>query len=150
MTYPVDQIVNLLKANGQLALKLAEIARTSGEEYLQIGSKAANGFAGQIQDIKPGQFPGFKSEAGTAILSDLEKSREETLLKVKTAVEDWQSTWKDVVSDTSAPKELTDKFQGLLQPQSLLQSWSGLLSAATSAATPVTPGKPAQKAPPQA
>jgi hypothetical protein len=50
MIYPVD----LLKANGQRALKLAEIVRTSGEEYLQLSGKIASGFLGQVQEIKPG------------------------------------------------------------------------------------------------
>lgn len=76
MIYPVDRIVDLLKANGQRALKLAEIARTSGEEYLQLSCKIASGFLGQVQEIKPGQSPGFKSKAGASILSEIEKIRE--------------------------------------------------------------------------
>jgi len=141
MTFPVDRIVDLLQANAQLVLKLAEIARTSGEEYLQISGKAASGFLGQVQEIKPGQFPGFKSEAGASIMSELEKSRGDTLSRVKTAVEDWQSNWKDVISDTSTVKELTDKFQSLFQP------WSGLFSTATPTATPLTPPNPVQNPP---
>lgn len=140
MTYPVDQIVSLVKANGQLALNLANIARASGEECLQISGKVASDFAGEFKDFKPGQYPVLKGEAGTALFSNLEKNREETLAKVQAAFEEWQSTWKDVVSDTTGSEELAGKFQDLLQP------WSGMFSKAAETATP--PEKP--KAPDKA
>src|SRR3546814_18538612 len=62
MSYPLDQITALAKANGELVLKFAEIARSGGEEYAQIGSKAATLFVDQFKELKPGTVPSFKSE----------------------------------------------------------------------------------------
>src|SRR3546814_13424009 len=77
MSYPLDQITALAKANGELVLKFAEIARSGGEEYAQIGSKAATLFVDQFKELKPGTVPSFKSEAVTSLFGEVEKRSEE-------------------------------------------------------------------------
>ncbi|MCF8710106.1 hypothetical protein [Rhizorhapis sp. SPR117] len=116
MSYPLDQITALAKANGELVLKFAEIARTGGEDYAQIGSKAATLFADQLKELKPGTVPSFKSEAVTSLFGEVEKSREASVGKIKAAVDEWQDSWKDLLSQATNQQELTDTIQTWFQP----------------------------------
>ncbi|AHE53559.1 MULTISPECIES: hypothetical protein [Sphingomonadaceae] len=116
MTYPLDQITALARANGELVLKFAEIARTGGEDYAQIGSKATTLFVDQLKELKPGTVPAFRSDGFTSLLGEMEKSREASMSKIKAAVEAWQGSWKDLLSQATGPQELTDSFRTWFQP----------------------------------
>jgi hypothetical protein len=116
MSYPLDQITALAKANGELVLKFADIARTGAEDYAQIGSKAATLFVDQLKELKPGTAPSFRSEAVTSLLSEAEKSREVSVGKLKTAIDEWQSSWKDLLSQATNQQQLTDTIHTWFQP----------------------------------
>lgn len=57
----------------QAALKFAEIARSGGEDYAQIGSKAATLFVDQFKELKPGTVPSFRSDAVTSLLGEVKE-----------------------------------------------------------------------------
>lgn len=116
MSYPLDQITALAKTNGELVLKFVEIARSGGEEYAQIGSKAATLFVDQLKELKPGTVPSFKSEAVTSLFGEVEKSREASVSKIKAAVDEWQGSWKDLLSQTTNQQELSNAFRTWFQP----------------------------------
>jgi len=116
MSYPLDQITALAKANGELLLKFAEIVRTGSEDYVQIGSKAATVFVDQLKELKPGTVPSFRSDAATRLLSDIEKSREASVGKIKAAVDEWQGCCKDALSQAAGPQDLTDTIKAWFQP----------------------------------
>lgn len=116
MSYPLDQITALAKANGELVLKFAEIARSGGEEYAQIGSKAATLFVDQLKELKPGTVPSFRSDAVTSLFAEAEKSREASVGKLKAAIDEWQGSWKDLFSQATSQQELTGTIQAWFQP----------------------------------
>lgn len=116
MTYPIDQIVALTKANGQLALKLADIARTAGEDYAQIGGKAVAAFADQCKALKPMTAPAFGGEAVSGLFGEMEKSREASLARTKAAFDEWQDRCRHVFADADAPRELANGVQRWFQP----------------------------------
>ena len=115
MTYPVDQILHLMKANGQFMLKLADITRSSGQECAQIGTKAASEFANRFKTLQPGKVPGFDSEGAQQILGDMQKVREETLGQVRGVFEEWQGAWSQLLS-TDGHKQFADNVQGFFTP----------------------------------
>ncbi|MFW2828386.1 hypothetical protein [Sphingomonas sp. ID0503] len=116
MTYPIDQIVALAKANGQLALKFAEIARTAGEQYLQVGSKATAALADQVKDAKPGAVPSFNSEEATNLLAEIEKNRQAALTEARTALTQWQDSYRTLFADASSQQELMNSARALFEP----------------------------------
>jgi hypothetical protein len=136
MTFPVDQFVKLTQANGQFALKLAEIARAGGEDYLRIGRKAVSGLVDQASSTTPGTIPLANGAGGGAVLSEIEQSREAAVTKTKTAFDDWQGAWKDVWSTAGDSKGAIDAFQSLTQP------WLKVFDP-SKARTPEAPAKPA-------
>ncbi|GAD49729.1 hypothetical protein NT2_06_01690 [Caenibius tardaugens NBRC 16725] len=115
MTYPVDQILHLMKANGQFMLKLADITRGSSQEYAQIGTKAASEFANRFQTLQLGKVPSFDSEGAQQILSDMQKVREETLGQVRGVFEEWQGAWSQFVP-ADGQKQFADTVQGFFTP----------------------------------
>jgi hypothetical protein len=116
MSYPVEQILALTRVIGQFALKLAEIARTAGQDYAQTGAKATAAFVEQFKELKPGTVPAFNGEGISGLFGDLEKSREESLAKAKAAFDEWQGSYKDLLSQGTGQKELTDAVQSWFQP----------------------------------
>jgi len=137
MTFPVDQFVKLTRANGQFALKLAEIARSGGEDYLRIGSKAVSGLVDQTSSAAPGTTPMANGAGGVTILSEIEQSRKAAVAKTKAAFDDWQGAWKDVWSAGGDPKGAIDVFQSLTQP------WLKVFNP-SKAETPEAPARPAK------
>ncbi|WP_336965764.1 hypothetical protein [Sphingobium aquiterrae] len=98
MGSPIEQIVAMTKANGRLAAKLAEIARSGGQDCAQIGSKAAATFVDQWKAIKPGTVASFRSDDVMRLFGEIEQSREVSLDRVKAAFDEWQGSWKDLLS----------------------------------------------------
>lgn len=115
MTYPVDQIITLSKANGQLLLKFAEIARSLGEDYAGIGEQGLTAAIDQVKTIEPGKLPSFSPVPATTLLSALEKSREAAAGKAKAAFEEWQAVWKEAFA-AEGPQEAVAAFQKLIAP----------------------------------
>ncbi|EQB16744.1 MULTISPECIES: hypothetical protein [Sphingobium] len=117
MTYPFDQFSALGKAHGQFVAALAQIARESGEHYAQISGKAAASLFEQFKDLKPGAVPNFDSEPLTSLFGEVEKSREASLEKIKSAYDDWQGACQDVFSETArGQQDLVEQAQAWLQP----------------------------------
>ncbi|WP_404477680.1 hypothetical protein [Novosphingobium sp. BL-52-GroH] len=125
MSYPVDQYTALAKANGQFLLKLTEIARVSGENYAQLGGKAVATYLDQLKELKPGSVPSLASGGVTGLFSEVEKSREASLGKIKAAFDEWQGCCQGVLSQVASPQELTGAVQAWFQPL-LTMSASGL------------------------
>jgi hypothetical protein len=98
MPYPFDQFMGLAKANGELMLKLSEIARASGEAYLRIGASAASSTDDQARAEAPGATTG--NSGGLTYLSEIEKANEAAIASSKAAIEDWQNALKDIVKVT--------------------------------------------------
>lgn len=122
MSYPLDQFTALAKANGDLVLRFADIARASGEECAQIGRKAATLFVDQLKELKPGKVPSVTSDAVTSLFSEAEKSREAAASKVKAAIDEWQGSWKDLLSQSTSQQQLTDTMQVWFRP--LAGTWA--------------------------
>lgn len=116
MSYPIDQILALAKANGQFAIRLTEIARETGEDYAQLGTRATASFFEQFKELKPGTFPAFTSEGASNLVGDIEKSREEWLAKAKAAFDEWQGSYKDLLSKGAGQQELTQTVKAWFQP----------------------------------
>ena len=116
MTFPVDQFVSLAKANGQLALKLAEIARESGEEYVKISGKAGAQLADKVQTFKPGALPKADSKGVHTLLAQIEKSRAAAMEKAQAALAEWQGTLQEAFETASDRNEGMEAFETLMQP----------------------------------
>lgn len=120
MSYPVDQFAALARANFTLMLKLAEVARSAGQESLQIGNRAAGSFAAEARSSvakATGNSDGVSGEqsTGAAIFSDMEQVRDHMLTGTRSAFEEWQQTWKDVAS-SSAGQGGGDAFAAQFKP----------------------------------
>ena len=111
MTYPVDQLLLLMKANGHFMLKLADITRSSGQECAQIGTKVAFGFADRFKALQPGKVSAFDTEGPQNILSDMQKVREKTLGQVQDVFEEWQGAWSQLLS-ADGQKQFAEDVQG--------------------------------------
>ena len=96
--YPFDQFIGLAKANGQLMIKLSEIARASGEAYLRIGASAASSTSDQTRAEAPGATT--SNSGGLTYLSEIEKANEAAIASSQAAIEDWQNALKDIVKVT--------------------------------------------------
>lgn len=140
MTYPIDQIIALARANGELALKLAEIARSAGEQYLQIGSKATAAVADQVKDVKPGAVPTFNSEEARNLFAEIEKNRQAALTEARSALTEWQGSYTALFTDASNQQELFNSARALFEPFfSLAGRTTG--GAPSSGQTPTTSAK---------
>ncbi|PNQ03428.1 MULTISPECIES: hypothetical protein [unclassified Sphingobium] len=118
MTYPFDQISALGKTNGQFATSLAQIARESGEAYAQIGSKAATAMFDQFKELKPGKAPVFRSEPVTGFFDAIEKSREESVAKIKAAFDAWQAGCQEVFAQAGTGQQaFAETVTAWFQPQ---------------------------------
>jgi hypothetical protein len=121
MSYPIDQLTALTKANFDLALRLGGIARIGGQEMVQAGSKMTNGFAEDARAAllqATGKGGGTAAEAPgkvAAVLADQEQVRAHVLADTRTAVEDWQRAWQ-TAEGTSAGAMPGNAFADLFKP----------------------------------
>ena len=97
MTYPVDQLVALAKANGHLALRLADIMRTTGEEFLSTSNKARSSALDHLKDSKLGAFPVLNGDSTSSAWREMEKSREEALAQTRAAFSEWQDKYRELL-----------------------------------------------------
>lgn len=140
MTYPIEQFVTLARANGQLALGLAEIARTGGTQCAEIGRKSFTDALGQFKGLEPGKFPKFSDASARETLAGLEAYRDEALAGTRQAFEEWQAAWAAAFAQTSDASKFAAYFERATSP------W--LKGAAAPAKAPATSG--AAKTPPKA
>lgn len=116
MSHPFEQLFALTRANGQLILALAEIARTEVQASIELSSKASSLLADQGKDLKPGTIPAFKSEAFVTLLGDLAKERDKSLSRMSAAVDEWQGQCKDIASQAVALPELPEGARSWMMP----------------------------------
>ncbi len=139
MTYPVDQLTALAKANLNLALKLADVARAGGQESLQLGSKAVGGFAEEARSamtVANGTAQGGDKSAAdknAALLSEFEKVREQMIAQTKAAFGEWQQAWSDAFTASGA--KTGDTFAGLFKPWFAIPTGTPAATSATKAKT---------------
>jgi hypothetical protein len=95
MAYPLDQLMALAKANLDLSLRLAEIARRSGLDSLQAAAKAASAF-GETNwlDTDVAKKTSALSEKGSNLFGEAGQIREQMVADTKTAFEQWQQALK--------------------------------------------------------
>lgn len=147
MTSPFEQIASLGKANGQLAVTLASIARDNAETYAKISGQAATAIFDQFKELKPGVVPSFSSEPITGLFGEIEKSREASVAKTKAAFEEWQGCCKDVLSEAAGgQQDLTQSVQSWFQPLFKPIATEQEKAAKVPAPAPRTPAKPAETA----
>ncbi|MCC2978267.1 hypothetical protein LK533_16575 [Sphingomonas sp. PL-96] len=105
MTYPYDQIRVLGKANGQLITSLFQSAREAVEEHARIGAKAFEVVLNPLGDGKPGSVPAFDSGRLAALFGEVKGSREASVARVRSAVEEWQTCCKDVLAQVTESQQ---------------------------------------------
>lgn len=115
MSYPVDQIVTLTKANGQLLSRLAEIAKAVGEDYAGIGKQELAGAVDRFKAIEPGKLPTFFGGSSAELFAEIQKTQEAAAGKVKAAFEEWQAIWKDTITNAGS-ENVIGSFQKLITP----------------------------------
>lgn len=138
MTFPVDQFVSLAKANGEFALKLAEIARESGEEYVRISGQAGSELTEKVKTFKPGTLPKADGEGLKTFLAQIEKSHATAVEKAQAAMAEWQGTLQDAFTAAS------DRNGGLAAFETLMQPWLKVVTD-TPAPAAETAAKPSAK-----
>lgn len=94
MTYPVDQIAHIVKANGDLALGLADISRSSGEAWFEASRKAATAFTDRLR-AATSEPKSFVVPDNSDFVNELKTINEQTLEKTQAAIKAWQKVWSD-------------------------------------------------------
>lgn len=110
MTYPIDQLLALATANGQLAVKLGEIARETGQDYAQLGAQATSALFAQFKDWKPGTVPPLP-EAASSLVEAVEKSREAAVDRTRAAVQQWQGSFDALLSPASGQQPWAEAWE---------------------------------------
>ncbi|MDE1918604.1 MAG: hypothetical protein KGJ57_13810 [Sphingomonadales bacterium] len=143
MAVTFETFVDLAKANGEFATKVAQIARSGGEDYVRIVKQMTLGLVDQVKAIEPGSLPKIQTEGSVEALAEINKGREEAVAKTKAAFEELQDAWKGVLGQTANPQAGFEVFQGLLKP------WFSV-GAASTPAQPVKARAKAETATPPA
>ena len=94
MTYPFDQISRLVKANGELALGLADISRTGSEAYFEAGRKAAAAYTDRLR-AATSDPKSFVVPDNSELVNDLKTINEQMIEKTQTTLRTWQKIWGD-------------------------------------------------------
>lgn len=115
MTYPVDQIAQIVKANGDLALGLADISRSSGEAWIEAGRKAAAAFTDRLRTATS-EPKAFVVPDGSDFANELKTINEQTLEKTQTALKAWQKVWGDAWKVVADQKTFTGIIPELVKP----------------------------------
>ena len=99
MTYPLDKLAALTKANLDLSLRLAEIARQSGTDSLQAAIRAASGFGDTPWfDMDAAKKTGAMSEKSKNLFGEADQIRERMVADTTAAFEKWQGAWKSALT----------------------------------------------------
>ncbi|WP_454887464.1 hypothetical protein [Sphingomonas oryzagri] len=103
MAYPFDQLSALAKANLDLSLRLADIARKGGEENARAATAAVTALG---EAARPATSPENKaaalSEKGADLFRKAEKTREDMVAETRAAFETWYDAWR---ASAAAPGE---------------------------------------------
>lgn len=142
MTYPIDQLAGLAKANGQFLMKLADIMRSNGESCARLGTKTATEITDHFKTMTPGKAPEAKTEMAKEIVGEMEAMRDATLEKTKAAFEEWQQCWGDVWNELSDQKQFGANLDHF---KTLLGSWGKAAEAVKPTAKPKAAPRAATK-----
>lgn len=144
MTYPVDEMTSLAKANGQLFTALTDIGRSGAQDYFELNRKLVDAYAERLKGAKPGAVAAFDPAIFTDFLGQVEKQRAEALAKTKAALEEWQSAARALVPDDAQRQKLTDTVQSWIQPvlNPLAEAAQAATASVKAATAPVSPAAP--------
>lgn len=118
MSYPIDQLTALAKANLNLSVRLAEIARRSGQDSFQAATEATNAFGETARsETDPAKRVEALSEKGSGLFGQAGKIREQMFIDTRQAFQEWQDAWWAAVNVPSESR--TEAFD------SLLRFWQG-------------------------
>ncbi|MFX4086853.1 MULTISPECIES: hypothetical protein [Sphingobium] len=122
MTYPFDQLGALTKANSDLSIRLAEIARHGAQGGMQSAAAIVNTL-GEVAtpEFSPEKKVAALSEKGANILRDAEKVREQMIADTRAALQTWQEAWS-AAAVLPVGTGATDAFRGLMR------MWRGVAS----------------------
>ena len=120
MVYPFDQLSALAKANLDLSLQLAQIARHGSQKSLQAATVVASalGEAGQPENSSEKKVAAL-SEKGTHLLQEAQKIREQMVADTRAALETWRDAW-------SAVSALPDEVKATEAFTDMLRFWQGV------------------------
>jgi hypothetical protein len=120
MAYPFDQLSALAKANFDLSLELAEIARRGNQDSLRAATEAAAALGASAgSETDPGRRFAALSEKGSSLSREATKIREQMFAETRAAFEKWQDAWRTVIAVPDEAKA-ADAFT------SMLRFWQGL------------------------
>lgn len=115
MTYPLDQITRIVKANGDLVLGLADISRTSSEACFEAGRKAASAYTDRLR-AATSEPKSFIVPDNSELVNELKTIQEQTIEKTQTALKTWQKIWGDTWKAAADQNSFTDIMAGLAKP----------------------------------
>ena len=98
MTYPFDPFVALTRANGQLALRLAEITRAAGHDWIAAATEAGQSTFGQATAPQGEAAAGKTASAHahlTAVTDALRGKAEHHAAATRDALAEWQAAWRE-------------------------------------------------------
>lgn len=104
MTLPVDRILSMVKANGDLAIKFGEIARSGGADYLRLAT--ANGPAANLQRNDKGETSAGPVVPDPAGMAEWQRIRTAGARRTSTALAEWRSAWFDILSARTTASDM--------------------------------------------
>lgn len=94
MTYPFDQLSALAKANFDLSLSLANIARQGSQGSLRAVATLATTFGEAMRpETSPEKKAAALSERNAGLFRDAEKIRQQLVADTQAAFETWREAW---------------------------------------------------------
>lgn len=139
MSKPFDPMVGLAKANMELALKLAQTWRETGQRFLEIAGQSAEQSAAQTRSAlvkgAGGEVSLFStSEPLQGYFGQLETVRETTAKEIEAAIAEWRDNLSSV---SSSAIDAVAEFP----PDSIFGLWLGILPQAAPTASPEVPAQ---------
>ncbi|WP_084581308.1 hypothetical protein [Sphingomonas azotifigens] len=98
MSYPIDPFVALARAHGQLALRLAEITRAAGHDWIAATTEAGQSAFGQATTPQGDAAAGKTASAHahlTAVTDTLRAKAEQHAAETREALAEWQAAWRE-------------------------------------------------------
>jgi hypothetical protein len=120
MVYPFDPVSALSKANLDLSLRLAEIARHGSQKSFQAATAVASalGEAAQPESSSERKAAAL-SEKGSGLFHEAQTIREQMVADTRTAFETWQDAW-------STASALPDEAKATEAFTDMLRFWQGV------------------------
>jgi hypothetical protein len=119
MAYPFDQLSALAKANFDLSLELAEIARRGNQDGLRAATEVATALGESARsETDPAKRFAALSEKGSSLSREAGKIRARIFADTRAAFEKWQDAWRAVIA-------VPDEANAAEAFTSLLRLWQG-------------------------